>query len=184
MLRNSYFRVALFSLMLVGAVALAGSIKVWSAGDTLSSSDLNANFSHIHNNMVGGHGARLVNADVSTTANIAYTKIQNGRGIARASASMPAAACAAGTCTVAESLNITSIAWSSTGVYLVTLSYTATDNDFIVLASAGSKAATTANVTLCRGVATSTTTATISCFDPRTNTAADSQFSFAIFDSD
>lgn len=58
-----------------------GAIKSWSSGETLHSSDLNSNFSHIHNTMVGGHGARLVDADVSPTASIALSKLAIGAQI-------------------------------------------------------------------------------------------------------
>lgn len=179
MLKNSYFRVALFTLMLVGAIAAAGGIKTWVNGDTLTVTDLNANFAHIHNSMVGGHGARLVNADVSTSANITYTKIENGRGIARAWAEVSATCACPGTCTVTESLNVTSITCAATGVYTVTFSYTATDADFLVIANT---AGTSGNK--CEGVSTSTTTATINCLDLDTPAATDSTFGFIVMDGD
>ena len=50
---------------LMGSVALASTIHVWTSGDKVTAGDLNANFSHIHATMVGGHGQRLVNARVS-----------------------------------------------------------------------------------------------------------------------
>lgn len=59
----------------VALVALAGPIKTWNAGEVVTASDINANFQHIHNLMVGGHGARLVNADVSASAGISHSKL-------------------------------------------------------------------------------------------------------------
>jgi hypothetical protein len=184
MFKNPYFRVAAFTLMLVGAIATAGSIKTWNTADTLTASDLNANFQHIHNNMVGGHGARLVDADVSTSANINYTKLQNGRGIARAFAALSASACGTpATCTLAESMNITSVVGTaSTGVYTVTLAYTATDSNFVIVASPGSAGGSTAGVITCTGLATSTTTAQIVCYDAA-GAAQDSNFTFVVFDN-
>lgn len=70
-MKRWYIGAALF----IATVALAGPIKVWVAGETITASDINANFAHIHNLMVGSHGARLVNADVSASAAIAHSKL-------------------------------------------------------------------------------------------------------------
>ena len=180
MIKNSYFRVALFTLLLVSAIAAAGGIKSWSSGDTLTTTDLNANFAHIHNAMVGGHGARLVDADVSASAAIGYTKLQNGRGIARAWADVESI-CSADPCTISESLNVTSIARASEGVYTLTLAYTATDNVFAAFVSTSSSTI----LALCQGVSTSTTTATINCFEADGSIAVeDAAFHVVIFDGD
>ena len=72
---RKYAPVAL-AMFLFAGLTVAGAIKTWGSGDTLLSSDLNGNFQHIHNVMVGGHGARLVNADVSNSAAIRYSKMQ------------------------------------------------------------------------------------------------------------
>ena len=66
---------------LMGTVALASTIHVWSAGDKVAAADLNANFSHIHGTMVGGHGARLMNADVASNAAISYYKMVSHTGV-------------------------------------------------------------------------------------------------------
>lgn len=63
------------AFLLAASIGFAGSIKTWSSNDVLTSSDLNGNFQHIHNTMVGGHGARLINADVASNAAITYTKV-------------------------------------------------------------------------------------------------------------
>lgn len=170
-------KIAAAFLMVYGAMALAGGLKVWSNGDTLTISDLNANFSHIHGSMVGGHGARLVDADVSASANVSTTKIQNGHGIAKAWGEV-AGTCVAGTCSISSSMNITSIVWSSTGVYTVTLNYTApVDTAFAVIAN--SSGLSTAK---CEGVSTSTSTVTVNCNTMTTGAAVNSPFSFVVFD--
>src|SRR5687767_8565450 len=46
-----------------------GAIKSWSTGETIGNAEMNANFTHIHTNMVGGHGGRLTDIDVSASAN-------------------------------------------------------------------------------------------------------------------
>lgn len=59
----------------VAIAAVAGPIKVWQSGEIITATDINANFQHIHNTMVGSHGARLKNSDVSTTAAISHSKL-------------------------------------------------------------------------------------------------------------
>lgn len=68
-------RIAVAAILLIAVVALAGPIKVWSAGEVITANDLNANFQHIHNVMVGGHGARLMNVDVNASAGISHSKL-------------------------------------------------------------------------------------------------------------
>lgn len=177
MLRNSYLRVIVFSALLVAALATAGAIHTWSNGDTLSATDLNSNFTHIHNSMVGGHGARLLDADVSTSANIAYTKLQNGRGIARAFGRV-AGTCAAGTCTMDNQLNLTSIVHTGTGVYTVTMNYTATNSSFTALGN------TENSTNICFAVPTSTTTTVVNCMKRSDGSANDGPFDVVIFDND
>lgn len=176
---SANIRVGIIAALLVSTIGFAGAIKSWSTGNTLSVSDINGNFQHIHNAMVGGHGARLVDADVSSSANIGFTKVQNGRGIARAWAEVASTCTCPGTCTIAESMNVSSISCAATGVYTATLSYTATDAVFAVIANT---AGTSGNK--CEGVSTSTTTATINCLDLDTPAATDSTFTFVIFDGD
>lgn len=180
-MKNPYFRVALFSLLLVGTIALGGGIKTWASGDTISISDINSNFQHLHNNMVGGHGARLVNADVSSTANIGYTKIQNGRGIARAWGRV-GTDCTSSPCTVDESMNVTSVTRDSTGVYEVNLSYTATDAVYATIAVSENQAC------FCIAEPDTTTKFDINCYDRLDVTTAptvlDCQFNFVVYDAD
>jgi len=77
------------ALYIAGVVAalftggvMAGSIKVWSNGQTLTATDINGNFAHIHGLMVGGHGPRLVDGDVASNAAIATSKLAGKAGIA------------------------------------------------------------------------------------------------------
>lgn len=178
MFKNSYIRIVVFSALIVSAFAVAGGIKTWANGDTLSATDLNANFQHIHNSMVGGHGGRLLDADVNASANISYSKIQNGRGIARAWGEVSATGVCPAAPTVSESMNVTSVTCAATGAYTVTLGYTATDAEFAVIVSSMQ------STTICHGVSTSTTTVAINCVDLDTPAATDSTFSFVIYDAD
>lgn len=69
--------------ILLAFAAFSNPIKTWVSGDIITASDINANFSHIHNLMVGGHGPRLVDADVSDWAGISFTKLESYYPIAR-----------------------------------------------------------------------------------------------------
>jgi hypothetical protein len=68
-------RTGIIAGILVAGFAAAGTIHVWGTGEYITASDLNAVLAHIHNNMVGGHGARLVNSDISSAAAITHTKL-------------------------------------------------------------------------------------------------------------
>lgn len=127
---------------LLGSAALAfippitgsvegAAIKTWGSGETLTSTDLNANFQHIHNNMVGGHGGRLVDADVSNTAAIKSSKLADGKGIAKAYVEI-SSACGGATCAYSTSLNVSSVTRSAAGTYVVNLNYTPTDASYAV----------------------------------------------------
>jgi len=70
-------------ILVIASMAIGGAIKTWSNSDFLNAVDLNSNFSHIHTTMVGGHGPRLVDSDVSSNANIAWTKINTGARVPR-----------------------------------------------------------------------------------------------------
>lgn len=173
-MKNPYFRVALFTLLLAGSIVGASSIKTWSNGDTLLPADINANFQHIHNTMVGNHGARLVNSDVSASANISYAKIQNGRGIARAFGGT-ATTCSSTPCSKRDSFNVGTITWVADGGYNVNLNYTAADTNYSALVWAE-----TAGV-YCTAPTYGSSSFSFEChaFD---STPANAQFDFVVFD--
>lgn len=106
------------TILLIAGIANAGAIKVWVAGELLRYTDLNANFAHIHNLMVGGHGARLVNSDVSASAAISFSKLENSALIPKAWMGMNAT-CSASPCTTTVISVVTSVTRSSAGLYNV-----------------------------------------------------------------
>lgn len=122
------------AFFLSAAIAWAGTIKVWGTNDVLTAADLNANFAHIHNLMVGGHGPRLVNADVASGAAIAYTKVVASPYAPTAWGLIDTSSCApdGGTCAV-TGLGTTSAIQNGTGVYYLTL----TTSPDITLVNAG-----------------------------------------------
>lgn len=126
-----------------GGTAVASTIKVWSTGETLKASDLNSNFAHIHNAMVGGHGARLVNGDVSATAAIAHSKlatpalVPKAWGVVGLGGACLGAAAAGTACTVNASSQVTSVTSSGTdGLYRVNLAYNPSNTSFAVFVTA------------------------------------------------
>lgn len=106
----------------VAVVALAGPIKNWSSGEIITSTDLNANFNHIHSVMVGGHGARLVNADVSASAAISHSKLATPALLPKAMGIITSA-CTSSPCSwAANSGHTSTFTRASAGNYTMTLS--------------------------------------------------------------
>lgn len=154
---------------------LSGAIKVWSSGEDITSTDLNANFAHIHNKMVGGHGARLVDADVSPTANITTSKLAAYRFIPKA---WVVGQCNGTTCVILESENVTSVARSG-GNNTVTLAYTPTNATFATVISYN----TGKGFCNTQGLSTSAPQITAHCYDD-TGTTVEGVYTILVFDAD
>lgn len=171
-------------LLLMTGVSFAGTIHTFSNGEVLTADNLNQAFQHIHNTMVGGHGARLVDADVSSSAAIAASKVAGLSGnVPKMWAFLPDAnkACGSGVsaCTIkkpaSSSLTITGL---GAGTYNVTLGYTATDANYAVFATAFSGV----SMGTCMLVSQITTSFQITCSDLATPTNRDSGFSVIVYD--
>ncbi len=160
-------------------LANASTIKTWGT-EVLRATDLNANFHHIHNTMVGSHGARLVDADVAAAAAISHAKLATPALLPKAWAYVGSAACAASPCTVAVGSGISGITRTSAGLYVATFTSTRVNTNYAIFVTPA-----TDNIN-CRWAATSTSTTTIQC---RTNgteavapAATDSAFSVMLMD--
>lgn len=116
------------------ALAFAGPIVTWSSGDTITANDLSANFTHIHATMVGAHGPRLVNSDVSATAAISHSKLATPSLIPKAWGTINAYS--DGGISVAASSGVSSAAYSGTGQYTVNLSTARSNAVYGVVVSA------------------------------------------------
>lgn len=121
--------------------AQASAIKTWTVNEVLKATDLNSNFNHLHNTMVGSHGARLVDADVATGAAISHTKMATPALLPKAWATLTTVcdgAAAAGTaCTINESSQVTAVKSNGTaGQYRVDLTYSPPNAVFNVLVTA------------------------------------------------
>lgn len=116
-----------------------GAIKVWSNGDNLNAADLNANFAHIHNSMIGAHGARLVDSDVSATAALSSSKFSDYRMIPRAWGSV-ATGCTA-SCSLPAKQHVTSATVATSNHVEIVLDYTPTNASYVAIVSAENTAA-------------------------------------------
>lgn len=175
-------KIVLVTVAIVSTLAFAGAIKTWNNGDTLSAADITANFQHIHNSMVGGHGARLVDADVSATANISASKlgtipaskVTGYQGLAKAFVIVQATCNAPGACTMVNAYNVTSVTrGAGAGVYTLTMTTTPTFQSAVMVTP-------TLNTVLCSVSVPAGAVFTITCV----NTAAaatDTGFSFVHF---
>lgn len=128
------FYIAAVATLLTSGVGIAGAIKTWSTSETLKSADINGNFSHIHSTMVGGHGARLVNSDVSASAAIAHSKLATPSLLPQAWAQWKTT-CTSGTtpCAPAAAVGVTDMVWNSSGDYAVRLSVGRINTNYLVL---------------------------------------------------
>lgn len=169
--------VALMNIVLYYGPALASTIHTFANGERITADNLNAVNTHIHNLMVGGHGPRLVDADVSSSAAISHTKVATPMLIPKAWATT-AVSCANPcneTKTVSSGVGI--ISHTALGIWTIAWSTARADATYAVLITpvTGSRA--------CSATPTSTTIATIACWDLATPTAADAAFTVVLFDN-
>jgi hypothetical protein len=163
------------SLIAVGVVA--SPIHVFNSGDALTSADINANFSHIHGTMVGGHGPKLMNSDVNASAAIAHTKLATP-GLLPKLWWSGGTACTVSPCTAVDSVGVGAVTRASAGSYTVNFSVTRIDNNYGIWI-------TTLSSGLINCVATTRSAAfiVVGCTTVTTGVATDSSFSVLVLDS-
>lgn len=172
------------AFLLWSVVVLAGTIHTFSNGEVLTAANLNGNFQHIHNTMVGGHGARLIDADVSASAAISPSKVaglvnNSPRSWALLRDANKACGSGSSSCTITKpSTSTFTINGGGAGIYTVSLGYTATDSSYAVLVTAYSGVSMGA----CMLVSQGTTNFQIDCSDLATPTLRDSGFSVFVYD--
>lgn len=169
-------KLAAFVVMFVAGLAISGPIHVWTSGEYINSVDLNANMAHLHNNMVGGHGPRLTNSDVSGSAAIAHSKLATPALLPKAWVSLTAT-CTAGTCVSVDSNTVTGVAFVSTGVYTVTFP-TRGNANYGALATAYGNLLINCGIT-----AKAATTSTVTCVTGTTGAVVNGAFTFMLLDS-
>ncbi len=170
--------------LLVGSLAAAGTITVWGNSDVLTASALNANFAHIHNTMVGGHGPRLVDGDVASGASIATTKLAGAAKIAKCWGTW---SCSPSVCTALDSSNAT-LTYSAVGIYslscpgmtwpaVVVATTRANVGGKIICETSGGTVGASAVAMFCNKLVSAGAGADV------TGTAIDGVYSFAVFDN-
>ena len=183
---NKHTALAFLGAFLIGiGLADAGTIKTWTTGEVLTSTDINANFQHIHNTMVGGHGARLRNADVASSAAIAHSKMATPGLLPKAWAVV--SSCSSSPCTVTESSGISTVTRASAGNYTVTFSVVRADANIAVFASAFTNSGDLASPR-CMVGNVSAVGVNVLCYsepmDGGVQAAADAAFSFLMLDAE
>lgn len=172
------------AIVLAATIAVGGSIKVWSNGDWVLASDLNANFQHIHDTMVGGHGARLMNSDVSASAAITHSKLATPGLVPKAAFTIGSGSTACGTSTTCTTvgdsgLGKTVTSTGTAGTYVVTWSVARGNANYTVLVTT-LYAASPVVCTLAGG--TATVGFTVACFASTTGTATAAVVSVVMLD--
>lgn len=152
----------LAAVALVAGIALAGPIKTWATGELITAGDVNANFNHIHNLMVGGHGARLINADVNASAAIAHSKLATPVLLPKATALLSGNCNVIGNCATSFVQGFTSVAaLSTTGSYRFTFSTIRPNTGYQVYVQPHIPA--TANLPFCYATAFTTSAFDVQC---------------------
>lgn len=177
---------ALLGILLVASPGVAASIYTFYSGQTLTASQINSNFQHIHNSLVGSGHTLIVNADVSTSAAIAHTKLATPALLPKAWGHVWSNPVCVGlstsTCTLQTGSGATSVTTTNTasGQYTVTIP-ARTDNTYSVVVTASYDVAS-AKVFCTWGNGT-TTTFIVRCFN-EAGTTTDVNFDFMLLDND
>lgn len=160
------------------ALAFAGPITTWVTGDTVTASDLSANFTHLHATMVGGHGPRLVNADVNASAAIAHSKMATPALLPKAW--VYATNCTGTSCTAADSSGVSAVSRQDAGIYTVTFSASRANDAYGSLVTAAWYAD---QPRLCHAGSSTTPSIQVFCVTLDGGYPADSSFTYMLLDS-
>lgn len=108
----------------------SGSCGKFAEGDAFSAAAWNSCvYSHLHGTFTAG----ITDSNIATGAGISDNKMAFNLRLPKAVADMGATVCTVGTCTLAGSVRVTSIVFSATGVYNVTLGYTPVSTGFFAI---------------------------------------------------
>lgn len=172
-------------LGMVVSPAYASSIKSWTTGERIKATDINANFAHLHGTMVGGHGTRLVDADVSSSAAIAHSKMATPALLPKVWAVVKAT-CTSSPCTIAANSGVSSITRASAGSYSVIPSSARADTSYgVIVTPVNPASAIAANAPTCYiEPLISTTSFSVDCFENDFGAGADTGFTVMVLDND
>ena len=179
------FGIVVLTLLVVAVPsAIAGAIKVWSTGETLSPTDLNANFAHLHAAVGHAHGAVITNADIKSSAAIAHSKMATPGLLPKAWASIGGTvACASSPCTITRqwpASYFSSVTRSATGLYVVNITSSRPNTSYLVMLTPIS------NVfgVRCAVNDLGATSFYVYCFGDTGAVANDAAFNIVLFDDD
>jgi hypothetical protein len=154
-------KVAVAAILAAALAAWAGPIKVWNAGEYITAADLNAALQHLHSSVGHGHGPVITNADISASASISMTKLQSPTLVPKLWVALDDTAdCSAGTCTISESIGVTSVTRASVGQYVVNFSLPRPNSAYAAIATGGRTGSVDTN---CITYSRSTTSVAVSC---------------------
>lgn len=189
-------RLLLIVAVLLANLAIGSSLYSLTTGP-LKASYLNYNFDHLHNSMVGGHGGRLVNADVNTDAGISHHKLKDPQLVPKAWVSIDSCTTtASASCTIADNSGVTSVTADSSGnngIYLVTLTRPPRRDNIsgsvsVAPIATAWGAATGTNAIVCRALyfpnLYTESTVEVRCWNQRTGTLTDWAFDLVVFEED
>lgn len=169
----------LIALMAVGMIsffdfasAWAVSLKVWSSGETIRSTDLNANFAALN-----AYTGTITDARIDGNAQISHTKLKTPSLVAKAWVFV-SSSCTSDPCTKTESYGFDNINRSAAGKYTLNISYGPKDVDFATVVTA--KGSASAKV-FCMVTGQDSTYALIECQNDA-GTFTDVAFSAIIYD--
>lgn len=168
---------------LFGAFAIAGPVKVWSTGSSVSAADLNANFAHLHDNVGHGHGGRIVDADVASGAAISSAKLAGGAFIPRGVGSFGTATvvCSSNPCASYTASGVSgAVGRTAPGIYVVNI-IARPNTVYQVLATVYFSGAASP---LCVVDSLNVGYFIIRCRESTTGALTDSSAGFVIFDND
>jgi hypothetical protein len=166
-------------LTFVAAMAVAGPIKNWAAGEYITAADLNTTLNHLHSNLGHGHGSVITNADINGSAAISHSKMATPGLLPKIWAIVTCSPSACATPDISPALVISSVTYSAAGLYVVNFSARANTSYAVFVNSTSA----TADVT-CHGYASTTTQAIVKCVTASTGAAVDSNFTFLVMDGD
>ena len=156
-------------------IAYATSLKVWSTGETIRSSDLNSNFAALN-----AYTGLITNARIAGNAAISHTKLATPALIPKAWVNV-ATTCTASPCTITESSGVSSVTWTSAGYHTVNLSVGLKNADYAAFAFPR-LASATAKV-FCQIDGQDTSFFIVKCFD-NTGAATNVAFNAFVLDAD
>lgn len=169
------------AVLFVAGVSGATAIQRWKVGEVLRYQDLNANFAHIHDTMIGNNHGFLYNNDISDTAGISQSKFAGASAawpLAKFSSKGVVADCIIGDfCQVSRltGLDFVTVKHDATGAYTVKLFPNRTSTQYFPIV-----VSTVVQNALCEVNLTGVSSFSVDCVTTATGVDIDSSFDVII----